>query len=294
MSRDWEAQFASWAQAPGKTEQDRCENAESSIRNAIKASEALASRTISVFTQGSYANRVNVQKDSDVDIGVLCRDTFVPDYPEGKDGTDYGHTDATYYFPDFRRDLGSALASYFGANAVASGNKAFDVHETSYHVEADVAPFFEHRRYLSSGKYYEGVALWPVSGNGWIYNWPTQHYENGVAKNTETSRRYKSAVRIMKLLRNEMEEAGHNSSKAVSGFFIECLVWNTPNWVYSFETWDERMQAVLRHLWQQTNDVDKCGEWGEVSELKYLFRPDSQRALAFQFLDSAWDYVGVR
>jgi hypothetical protein len=37
------------------------------------------------------------------------------------------------------------LRSYFGANAVARGNKAFDVRETSYHVEADVSPFFEHR-----------------------------------------------------------------------------------------------------------------------------------------------------
>lgn len=229
-----------------------------------------------------------------MDIGVLCRDSFVPDYADGEDGTTFGHSAATYHFSDFRRDVGSALETYFGVGAVSAGNKAFDVHETTYHVEADVAPFFEHRRYDESGRYLEGVALLPVSEYVWIRNWPAQHYENGIAKNAATSRRYQSVVRILKSLRNEMEQGGSVPAKAVTGFFLECLVWNVPNGALFSDTWDERVQAVLGHLWNHTKDVGKCGEWGEVSELKYLFRPDSRRGVAFAFVDRAWDYVGVR
>ena len=68
----WEEAFSSWAQPPAKTEQDRCENAEKAVRNAISASDKLKNRNIKVFTQGSYRNNTNVKQDSDVDIGILC------------------------------------------------------------------------------------------------------------------------------------------------------------------------------------------------------------------------------
>jgi tRNA nucleotidyltransferase (CCA-adding enzyme) len=71
MSRDWEAQFRAWAKPPGKTEEERCSNAASAIRNAIKASDKLRNRGISIFAQGSYRNNTNVRQDSDVDIGML-------------------------------------------------------------------------------------------------------------------------------------------------------------------------------------------------------------------------------
>ena len=67
MTRDWETTFVQWAQRPGKTEQDRCDNAIGAIRNAIAASPQLRHRTTLVFPQGSYRNRVNVSQDSDVD-----------------------------------------------------------------------------------------------------------------------------------------------------------------------------------------------------------------------------------
>ena len=78
MSRDWESVFTTWSQGPSATEQQRAENAERQIRQAISSSEKLKYRNISVITQGSYRNRVNVRKDSDVDVGVICFDTFFP------------------------------------------------------------------------------------------------------------------------------------------------------------------------------------------------------------------------
>ena len=86
MSRDWEQEFRKWATSPSETEQKRCENAISAIKNAITKSEALKHRRTRVFVQGSYRNRVNVRKESDVDVGVLCDETFFPQYPAGKSG----------------------------------------------------------------------------------------------------------------------------------------------------------------------------------------------------------------
>src|SRR3972149_1639569 len=97
--RDWEAQFRERAKPPGGTEQNRCDNAASAIRNAIKASEKLRARSISVFAQGSYRNNTNVRKDSDVDIGILCTDTFFYDpLPEGLTAQVLGFSDATYQY----------------------------------------------------------------------------------------------------------------------------------------------------------------------------------------------------
>ena len=60
MARDWEAQFREWAKPPGQTEQERCDNAVSAIRNAVKVSDKLNKRSITVFAQGSYRNNTNV------------------------------------------------------------------------------------------------------------------------------------------------------------------------------------------------------------------------------------------
>ena len=41
MNRDWESVFSAWSQGPGKTEQERVENTERQIKQAIQASDKL-------------------------------------------------------------------------------------------------------------------------------------------------------------------------------------------------------------------------------------------------------------
>lgn len=294
MARDWESAFTQWAKPPGTTEETRCENAIKAIRNAISKSDKLKERNIKVFVQGSYRNNVNVRKDSDVDVGVVCFDSFHPTYPEGMLAKSFGHSDATYLFKTFKAELVEALRDHFGWDAVEPGNKAIDVKENSYHVEADVAPFFEHRRYIDQTRYHSGVMLRPDNG-GIIINWPEQHYDNGVEKNKDTSLRYKGGVRILKSLRIEMEAAGIAAADPIVGFLIECMVFNSPNSCFSYDTWDERVQSFLHHLYYNTAEAERCAEWGEVSELKYLFKNQAtKREKAYAFVNAAWDYVGVR
>jgi hypothetical protein len=259
-----------------------------------------------VYVQGSYRNRVNVRQESDVDLGVLYTgDSFGVEYPAGMTHAEFGNQPATYTYAQLKDDVERALAAYLGKRAIHRGAKAFDVHENSYRIDADVVPVFEHRRYGEDGTYICGVEFRPDNG-GRIVNWPErlyenahwldQHYENAVAKNTATGRCYKGIVRILKSVRNGMEEAGISAAKAMDGFFVECLAWNVPAAAFGHDTWDQDVQASLAFLWASTRSAELCSEWGEVSELKHLFRgsPDSKRQQAHAFLDAAWSYVGVR
>ncbi len=304
-NRNWENEFSQWARPPGKTEDERCENAIKAIRNAIAKSDKLKNRSLTVFPHGSYRNRVNVRQDSDVDVGVLCDETFYYHLPYGTTKATFGITPATYDYAQFKEELVEALADHFGSGAVRRGNKAIDVRENTYHVEADVAPLFEYRHYSENRNYLCGVALRPDDG-GEIHNYPErildrwpqvpQHYENGVSKNKTTNRSYKGVVRIFKKIRNEMDDAFIAAAKPIPGFLIECMVWNAPTACFRGDTWDDKVQAVFSHLWSSTKEDGRCKAWKEVNNIKLLFNSDqpwTQRE-AYAFINAAWDYVGVR
>lgn len=299
----WNDRFGAWAAAPSKTETDKIENAIVAIRKALAADTKLASVT-KVFVQGSYRNRVNVRQDSDVDIGVLyTQNVFCTLYPEGKTDADYGNSTADYSYAEYKDDIGKALISYFGATHVTRGDKAFDIHENTYRVDADVVPLMVHRRYYDNGTHICGTELRPDSG-GRIINWPerlydtkewpNQHYENGNGKNNETRRAYRGVVRILKKLRNIMDEEGIPEAKPIKGFNVECLVWNAPNTCFSNATWYEDVCAVLDHLSIYLSIMVLCEEWGEVSELKYLVKGDDAKRARFEsFINRARKYIGI-
>jgi hypothetical protein len=293
VSAAWDEQFATWAQAPSQTESEKIDNAIRAVRNALDADDKLRSLT-RVFAQGSYRNRVNVRLDSDVDIGVLYTGpTILPAYPAGKTAKDFGLIDATYGYVEFKSDLHAALNRQFGSNKVGRGPKAFDIHENTYRVDADVVPLMIHRRYRADGTYACGTELRPDTGGGIINwperlfdrpEWPTQHYEHGNAKNTSTARSYRGAVRILKKLRNRMDEKGIAAAAPIKGFFVECLVWNVPDDRFAPTTWYEIIDGVLEYLAICTADVNLCGNWTEVSGYKWLLKGDEikrTQALAF-------------
>jgi hypothetical protein len=301
----WEDRFSTWAQPPSDSEADRIDNAITAIRKALDANTFLASST-KVYVQGSYRNRVNVRQESDVDVGILYTgNAFYPHYPTGKSHLDFGNVGGAYSFADFKDAVEVALVSRFGRTAVTRGSKAFDVHANSYRVDADVVPTFVHRRYTLDGSYICGVQFFPDAGPAVVNwperlfddpRWPDQHYEHGVAKNTATARGFKGVVRILKKLRHELLDASVAAAMPVPGFLVECLVWNVPNAYLRHSSWDDNVQAALAHLWSSTETVDQCSQWGEVSELKYLFRglPDERRQQVRAFLDAAWSHIGAR
>ncbi len=292
----WEDILWNWSKAPGQTEQDMCENAERMIKKAIAASEILSEKDIRVYAQGSYRYKTNVPGESDVDICVECRDSIFYDVPDGKGPSDYGiTTPASYPYSQFKNDVGSALISYFGSDAVNRGNKAFDIRENTYRLEADVVPCFEYHWHQTSGSIKKGVAFVPDDSTNKIINWPLQNDANGIEKNSLTNYRFKRVIRALKCLQYEMIENGFDESKCLPSYLIQCLVWNVP--VAGFNHTDlfrSDIRYVLAHLYNNMASDEQCKEWGEINELKYLFRaaPPGSRALARAWMDSAWNYIG--
>jgi len=296
MNNNWETIFREWSKPASDTEQEKCENAERMIRVAIKESDKLAKRTIDVFAQGSYRNNTNVRHDSDVDICVVCRDVFFSDFSNGLTAKSVGLVDSDYEYTQFKNEVEEALVAKFGRKTVTRGKKAFDIHANTYRVDADVVPCFEHRRYyldsIGQNRYILGTELHPDNG-GRIINWPDQHYKNGVAKNTATGNRFKYITRVLKRLRNEMVSKNIEAAKPIPSFLIECLIWNTTDEGFGHTEYTADVRYVLAHTFNSTITDDKCQEWGEVNELKYLFRYSQPwtREQAHLFLSSAWDYV---
>lgn len=295
MARDWEQTFRTWARPPSQTEDERCGNAESVVRNAIRAHVSFSTLNIQVFAQGSYRNGTNVKANSDVDICVRCMDYCFSTLDEGISDADTSLVDVSYTYREFKDEVEKALRSYLGRTAVTRGNKAFDLHENSYRVDADVVPTFEHRHYFRrlSGDvtYISGTELKPDNG-GRIINWPEQNYRNATDKNQVTGERFKRIVRIFKQLRNEMADAGIPEAAPIPSYLIECLVWNVTNACFGNSLYTDDVRQALIHLYHATKADEGCSEWGEVNEIKYLFRPSQpwRRDQANAFVVAAWNY----
>lgn len=184
-----------------------------------------------------------------------------------------GLSSSDYTYSAFKNAVEKVLVAKFGRASVKRGNKTFDIHANTYRVDADVVPCFEHRWYtgerLYDGSYYyhSGTEFYHDSG-GSVINWPQQHYGNGVAKNEATGNRFKYITRVLKRLRNEMAENGIAAAKPIPSYLIECLVWNVPNEGFGHDTYTDDVRYAMAHTFNET----ECSEWGEVNELKYLFR----------------------
>jgi hypothetical protein len=305
MARDWEQQFRDWGRPPGEREQTKMDNTVGQIRAAIDASPKLSAHPISVKAQGSYYNLTHVPRESDVDIRVVLERTFFLDWtfvdPLGN--TDpavraelfrrYSIIPATYDYDEFRDDVGAALTVRFGLPpAVEPGDKAFRIRETNYNVDADVVAVHEHRRYEPGGTWQEGVEFVSRKGAG-IINWPEQQHDNGVTKNQSTHERFKAMVRVLKSLRNEMDDQEIAAAKPISSFLIECLVWNVPNDNFNHDPYYDDLKEVLRFLFLNTEAPETCSKWGEESEFKWLFIGNSWTPVQVNaFILAAWHHVG--
>lgn len=294
---EWEAQFRKWVGAASDTEKTRREHAESMIRDAIQGSKALQGRLVRVFAQGSYRNNTNVPQESDVDLCVCSSYTIDLALPPGATKAGAGLSDATYDYATFKSDVGAALVAKFGSSAVKRGNKAFDVSDSGYRVEADVVAAFDHRRYTSQTEYIKPVGTCIRSDDGHeIINWPEQHYMNGVAKNQATGMRFKGVTRILKELRFEMIDAGITAARHLPSYLVECLVFNAPTSDFGHSFVYDDLSAVIASVYNATKTDEPCREWGEVNGLKYLFRRTQPwtREQANAFLLASWRHVGFR
>lgn len=268
------------------------------IKSAITASQELRDLTIEIFVQGSYANNTNVRANSDVDVCVMLTSTFFTDYPYGKSDQDYGFSEGTISYGEYRRRVKSAIENKFGSASVTEGNKSLKIRSNSYHVNADVVVAFMFKDYrtinsTNPSSYIEGIRFFALNG-ATVTNYPKRHIANGKNKNIQTNHRYKYLARIFKRIRNAMVDDGKANKDKISSFLVECLIWNVPNRIIlGYSTWAETIKEAIIYLYHAIED-DKQKDWGEVSECLYLFN-DGRKWSAEDvqsFLLAMWIYLG--
>ncbi len=274
MAKYSEDQLTSWTKPPSDTEQAKLENSERMVRDAISSDEKLKQKSTETFGQGSYANNTNVRLNSDIDINVRYTGGFYFNLPAETEEKDVGIDSlppSGYSYSEFKDDVENALVNKFGRADVQRKDKCITIKGNTYRVETDVVPTWNYRRYSKNGSYVLGAKFRADSGT-WVENFPKQHIDNGISRNSNTSRRFKRLTRLHRKLRYKMIDDGENVSDNITSFLLECLVWNVPNSIMNnYNTWTERLKQSIIYIHDKTKEESTCKEWGEVSELLYLF-----------------------
>lgn len=253
-----ETDLERYASPIGKTEEEKCKNAIRMVRDALKyigytddgkeirtlteGTFAFAldmksgSKNIVLLTQGSYANKTNIPKQSDVDVAVILESTFMAQYRSGVTREAYGFTAGSFSAKELKDEVEDALKRYY-QQGVERHDKSIKVYGNTYRVDADVVPAYRYRDYsqdfsFNPNNYEKAIEIRPDSG-GHIINYPEQHIALGRAKNKATDYRYKRIVRIVKNIKEDMKNSGVSVSDEVSSFGIESLLWNVDVSVYN-------------------------------------------------------------
>lgn len=290
-----EDQLTTWAKPPSETEEDKCRNAVDRITSAIRGKFG---DRVSIFLQGSYKNRTNVRKDSDVDIVVRHDGYFFHDIdglsPEDKQIYEAGRSPSNYYFSQYKNDIQSLLEVEFDYGEVERKNKCIRVNGNSYRVNADVVPCYQHKRFATPTRVSAiGIGLYSDSGD-YTHSFPEQHYDSGVQKNKDTDGSYKDVVRIVKNARNAMVDVGIVTTDSIPSFLLESVVWNIHEIHFKHSTYREMTSAVIAKIWRDMRDSEQHKKYAEVSDLKWLFMGNKKwnPQQVESFINSAWSYFG--
>lgn len=254
-----------------------------SIKTALESYTGLKEIDYEVFLQGSYANATNTRGDSDVDIVVMLKSSFIPDIsnlsPAEKIRHEINKIPPSIYAPEFRQLVENALALRYGNSHVHPKDKCIRVDKTSGYVDADVVPALQYRRFKSYPQrglpeYIEGISIHPSSG-GNIVNFPKIHLKNGQHKNLLCLDRYKKTVRQLKRLRRACVNAGLFDKRDAPGYLLECLVYNVPNEHFVVDD-IERFYRILVNL-NSTSTSVMASEFYACDGIHKLFIDDPGR-----------------
>jgi hypothetical protein len=206
-----------------------------------------------------------VYGDADVDIVAESRDAFYSNKdaltPRQRAAFDelHGTGSSSISSQSVHREVETALRLFFTSGDVTAANKCLKLAARSGRLEADIIPCLEYKAYRLDGgsqlpEYDSGICFYDRSGNR-IINYPVQHYDKGVMKNSTTCGRFKPSVRIMKNMRNYLYAENRLATGLAPSYFVNCLLYNAP---------DDAFQGT----YQQS--IDRIITW-------FINLPDEQR-----------------
>jgi hypothetical protein len=313
---EWEARFSVWQKPASETEEERIAAVANRIGRAMGHSRFLPSRSWTIVEQGSHHNNTNTRAESDIDLCMCLTDAFFIEGPPNDSPTnaEFGREPVPFTFDQYRSHVAWCLQQEFGHAAVTLGTKAIHLHkDDAERINADIVPSYVFQKfgarlapYWLRGNPDIGVAFLTTTGKR-ITNFPIHHYNNGVAKNDRTGRRYKRVVRIIKRIRDHIAdnfgapESARACARSMASFLIESLVFNCPDPVFGHASIYDDVTAVLRHLSQGLIDTGNpltlpTGMWWqEVNQIKSLFGPEQAWTVssAAEFVILARSYMEI-
>lgn len=312
-----EKQLSKMALPISQSENEKCKNAIRMVRDAMKdldytddgkeirsymadtysyaldLRQKYTGKQITLLVQGSYANKTNIPTESDVDVAVILESTFIPKYRSGITGNDYGFCDGTFSVSKLKDEVHEALNKHFGYQGVERHDKCIKVIGNTYRVDADIVPSYRYRDYSNDyiydvENYVGGIEIRPDSG-GRIINYPEQHIKLGIAKNKATKYNFKKCVRIIKNIREDMEENGYKISPKISSFGLESLLWNVDVSAYT------KYPNILRFTFDEVvsflrKDFSNFKDYTEANGIKPLFSDDVTQNAYEKFIDDLSDF----
>lgn len=292
-------QLSNWTKPWFNNEKERAEKAKEIVKSAVESH--LSDLSIRVFAKGSYPNNTNVRNDSDIDVAVELEGMINLDYANG---IGFSNTGLFRYTgiseSEFKLRLQKALEVEFGKNIVdSSGNKVFRIRGSEKILDADIIPCTTYRYYYASSptSYNQGIQLILNKPDGIKhFNYPNQHFENGINKNTSTMKRFKSTVRILKNTNNHLSE--NNGTTVHPSYMIESLAYNISNSTYmGNNTWRNILlrgcEEVWAYLQKDEYTLPEISRWREVNSCKYLFHEHQHwtKDDAKQFVQAAYNLL---
>lgn len=289
-----EEQLAAWTGPSSATESEKQERTERMVREAISAHAPFEGVSISVKAKGSYPNNTNVRQESDVDVAVQCSDCVY--WNEAEPGVKpAGSPYEGIWTPEnLRNEVAAALEAKFPGQVDTGGKMAILVESSSARVNADVVPCFKYVYYFANGNTRQGSKIFRKDGSS-VENYSQQQLEAGRAKNTRTATNYKKVVRILK--RAAVALIQEEPDRKIPSYFVESLVFNCPDSVFSQGSWTARTKSTLAHIYNELEGAEPSDEgsrWLEANDVKFLFHwaQSWTRADARRFAEDAWEYLG--
>ena len=289
-----EATLSTWTAPSSDTEKDKQDRAERMIRQAIDEHIPFKACSLKVYAKGSYANNTNVRSDSDVDIAVECTDALYWEEEEkgNRRQVSAGPYKGIWTPAKLRAELVLAMQKKFPNQVDTSGVTAIQINANTARVNADVVPCFSYRYYMEN-YHRDGTKIFKTNGIS-IANYPLQQIRNGRDKNNRTNYNYKKCVRILKRIENAM--AQESKFKELPSYFIECLAYNCPDYIFKRSTWTLMLREILSYIYHSLEDEPNIDRWLEVNECFYLFHTQQKwtRQDGRAFAHAAWNYCGFK
>ena len=263
-----ESQLQTWSRY---IQTDKAINTHQSIRNVINNHQYSKEYEYEDYLQGSYKNNTNIWSDTDVDIVIQLNSIFRGNKKnlneeERKKYENY-YESASYTLQDFKNEIIDVLFNKY-RNRLQIGKKSIKILKDSNNsvYDADIVVAMQYRLYTHKKdentktdniglNYYEGI-LFNTSDGKEIINFPKIHYKNGVKKHKNTNKLFKPVVRIFKNMRNELEEKYFIPKNLAPSYFIQCLLYNVPDYIYLIysDSLQELIDNILMWLYENINE----------------------------------------